>query len=516
MKLMIVDDNKMFRYAFMQTLDWKEQGIQLIFEAMNGLHALELLEDQVVDIVVTDMSMPEMDGVELIKVIKEKYPTIKILALSNFDDFTFVKEALKLGAEDYLLKHEMTPTTLLEAIEECKKLVISDSSHKESVNMQHKYLEIDSFTGKMLHGQLGVEEMQIGLYMYTTHKYIKNVILITIELIGSNHDQYTYREWLQKNINDNYLILKANITKTTHAIILNYHHVSSEQKIMSHMREFVNRLSTASKTVDFETTIAVSGIGRGLKSIPILYAQVQLTRDAMIYSNRSVLFYDPSMRTLADISEPSSLIGNMVYQESMMKDQPNFIQEISKIFNKIKDNPIDRLSLDKVMFEMSTIILRLAKIHDVNIFDVIGDNKNLYSLMCEKNCIKDKEAIMSQIIDQIYNKASNYNNILNTDVREIMKYVDENYCSDLNLASIAEVFSFNANYLSSLFKQETGMNMTDYIKTVRVRHAKAFILERKYKTYEIAKMSGFKNTSYFCTVFKEVTSMSPKEFKDNN
>lgn len=517
MKLMIVDDNKMFRYAFKQILNWKEQGIELILEAMNGLHALELLEDQVVDIVVTDMSMPEMDGVELIKAIKKKYPNIKILALSNFDDFTFVKEALKLGAKDYILKHEMTSSSLLEAIEECKKLVIGDSNNKESGNMQHKYLEIDSFTGKMLHGQLGLEEMQIGLSMYTTHKNINNVVFITIQLIGSNLDQYAYREWLEKNVNDDYLLLKANVARTTHLIILNYHQVSSEQRIMNHMREFVNSLSTTSKAGDFKTTIAVSGIGRGLKSIPSLYAQVQLARDEMIYDcNKSVVFYDTSIRTFLEISDPSILFGNMVYQESMMKDQPNFIHEISKIFNKIKDNPIDRISLDKVMFEMSTIILRLAKVHDVSIFEVIGDDKNLYSLISEKNCMKDKEAIMNQIIDQIYNKASNYANISNTDIREIMKYVDERYPSDLNLASIAKAFSFSANYLSSLFKQETGMNMTEYIKIARVRHAKAFIMERKYKTYEIAKMSGFKNTSYFCTVFKEVTGMSPKEFKDHN
>lgn len=106
-KAMIVEDDQLYRYEIRNFIDWEKNGYTIIGEAMNGKHALQLIEQEVPDVVFTDISMPGMNGISLIREMRRSYPYIKIVVLSSYDDFCFVKDAMKLGAIDYILKHEM-------------------------------------------------------------------------------------------------------------------------------------------------------------------------------------------------------------------------------------------------------------------------------------------------------------------------------------------------------------------------------------------------------------------------
>jgi len=105
--VMIVEDDVMYRYAIRSSLDWEKEGFRICSEAINGKHALAMLENCRPDIVITDIDMPEMNGIDLIGELRRTEPDIPIIVLSAYDDFHFVKEALKSGARDYLLKHEL-------------------------------------------------------------------------------------------------------------------------------------------------------------------------------------------------------------------------------------------------------------------------------------------------------------------------------------------------------------------------------------------------------------------------
>lgn len=114
-KVLIVDDDFIVRTYLKQMLAWEEKGY-LLQDAKNGQEALDICQQLQPDIVITDMSMPIMNGIDLIKNLKSKYPKINIIVLSCHDDFSYVKEAMKLGVEDYLLKNDLTPENLLDAL----------------------------------------------------------------------------------------------------------------------------------------------------------------------------------------------------------------------------------------------------------------------------------------------------------------------------------------------------------------------------------------------------------------
>ena len=115
-RVLIVEDDKFFRFAIKKFVDWESHGFEIAGEAVHGAAALEFVESQPVEVVVTDMSMPVMNGIELTAMLRDKHPDILIIALSAYDDFEFVKESLKLGASDYILKQDIEKEDIGEII----------------------------------------------------------------------------------------------------------------------------------------------------------------------------------------------------------------------------------------------------------------------------------------------------------------------------------------------------------------------------------------------------------------
>lgn len=120
-KVIIVDDEKLLRQGFIHMTDWAKIGIEIVGDVANGIEALNLIEQARPDIVVTDVRMPGMDGIELTRIIKDKYPGVEVIVLSSFNEFEYVKESLQLGALDYILKPKMQYTDLLAALEKAKE-----------------------------------------------------------------------------------------------------------------------------------------------------------------------------------------------------------------------------------------------------------------------------------------------------------------------------------------------------------------------------------------------------------
>ena len=130
-QILIVDDDRNYRYAVREVLDWEEIGFQIADEAIHGSQALRKMKEKKFDLVITDMSMPLMNGVELIKEAKKQFPDVLFVALSAYDDFEFVKESLKKGAVDYILKYEMQEDEIRKVILQVKELLDKKNLYEE-------------------------------------------------------------------------------------------------------------------------------------------------------------------------------------------------------------------------------------------------------------------------------------------------------------------------------------------------------------------------------------------------
>lgn len=129
-KAMIVEDNAVYRHAVKTIIDWSANGFDLAAEAVNGKQALQVLENQRFDLILTDVSMPEMNGIDLIKAVKNSAPETIVVMLSSYDDFQFVKDSMKLGAEDYLLKHDLEPESLTKVLNQVRERLESQKNSR--------------------------------------------------------------------------------------------------------------------------------------------------------------------------------------------------------------------------------------------------------------------------------------------------------------------------------------------------------------------------------------------------
>jgi two-component system response regulator YesN len=125
-----VEDNAVYRYAVRTILDWPAHGFELAAEAVNGKQALQVLERERFDLILTDVSMPEMNGIDLIKAVKYSAPETVVVMLSSYDDFQFVKDSMKLGAEDYLLKHDLEPESLARILSQVRERLLSEENSR--------------------------------------------------------------------------------------------------------------------------------------------------------------------------------------------------------------------------------------------------------------------------------------------------------------------------------------------------------------------------------------------------
>lgn len=178
LKILIVDDDMNYRYAIREIIDWKALGFQIVDEAINGSQALRKLRVDQVDLVITDMNMPLMNGVDLIKKAKEEFPEMIFVALSAYDDFKFVRESLKEGAIDYILKFEMNQDQVEEVVLHAKSIL------KERKRKEEKF---------QILGNDVIQSVEIRRALVYLHEnYQKNITLQTIaDYIGLNKNYFS-------------------------------------------------------------------------------------------------------------------------------------------------------------------------------------------------------------------------------------------------------------------------------------------------------------------------------------
>jgi|GEM_PF-544745 len=176
-RLLIVDDESLLRQGFMHMTDWETQGFQIVGEASNGKEALEIIAQKSPDIVVTDIKMPLMDGVELTKIIKEDYPGIQVVILSSYNDFEYVREMLRLGAFDYILKPKMNFTELLTVLQKASLATSQDNN----TSKEPAFSDLrDTFFIDLINGNLTLNAIRDNFSKYRIPLEETNLIMLAV------------------------------------------------------------------------------------------------------------------------------------------------------------------------------------------------------------------------------------------------------------------------------------------------------------------------------------------------
>lgn len=520
MKVILADDEIQVRRGLKMKANWEEEGFLIAGEASNGMEALQLVKEMKADVVITDVRMPVMDGIEFAGRCHREFPSVKVIVLSGYSDFDYVRSSLIEGVKDYLLK-PVAPDELAGALRRVKEEIAAEKK---------KQLEADKMT-RLVHTQL--EEMKEQYILQLVKQdwtesaaerlhhfemdFLANkenfVQFFTVELRSA---RYSVKElWLPfrmlcKEIAGTYDGACA-FYDAGYASMIHFLQCSSDRNAFE-TSSMIKKVQTyAKKYLGAETVI---GIG---KQVPASELKTGYISALLAWSQ-------------SDPDEKSQVIDGTLHKElyelspDLEKKAVNLIENgrmrecsmlIVDLLNEAKTK-----SMLSFSFAAGRFLLMLESLAVK--YDLDREQMNQTMWTCQQSIgeLTSHEKVIEQLTDfahsiiQKVNKFRSSPNGLSV-VQNVRRYLDLNFANEISLSVLADQFHINSAYLSELFKLHVGLTFSDYLVEVRMKHACRLLKDRQLKVIDIAYLTGYSNSNYFSTVFKKHIGQTPAEYRKN-
>lgn len=533
-KLIVVDDKADITEGIIKLGKWSEMGFVAVGKAFNGRDAFELVKQHHPDVVITDIRMPVMDGLELTSLIKVQYPFTKVIILSGYDDFKYAQQAVKLGAEEYLLKPariDMIEEAVLRAYE---KLEAERKKKEESIMLQQKLIQSLPYLKDEYFRQLvsrpfedDPEETKRKFQFLEIGLETENFSVLFVELDN-------YRElYEQKNIKEVelYKFAVANIAQeimsefykcevfrfreSTVVILLNFLSSLNPCENKARIIEAAEKIrQSIEKYLEVTVTIGIGGLYSGLKDI---YSSFLDAKDAIAHKiylgpNHVIFSEDVKISHRSAFHYPVQLEGEII---SALKigAADKLPQTLGRFLDSIlSQKEISPAHFKKLIREFVVLVTRMTPELSEN--DALeGDD-----FIAELDKYKTVEEIRSWLEKILCDKARAVRNMrksqIEQDICKARVYIDNHYNEEISLQSVSEHVCLSPTYFSSVFKEVVGETFIEYLIKTRIEKAKELLLSGDYKIYEIANKVGYEDRRYFSEVFKKHTGLNPAEYVD--
>ena len=520
-KVLIVDDEKIVRQGFIHMDNWQEKGFIIIGEASNGTEALKIIEDSKPDIVVSDIRMPVMDGIELTGIIKKRYPYMEVIIISSYNDFDYVKETLKLGAMDYLLKAKMEIKDLLEIMNKAKLRIEQKNEFKTGTNIYDKYTMKETFLNNIVCNRTYTAEyIEKNLGNFNINLKSENIIIIVYALDGISKAD------LDKNELD---LLLNNIIAAMDKIYYGFSFFNSDGYFISIInispeREILlpqmlkETIDYANNTLKFRINIGVSCKFNGYETIPDKFEEALKVLEFKFYKGPNCIIFPYESNNRQYLPEINYKGLSMFLDKHDFKNLEASVKDIF-ISGISKNSFIEPYALKKAYEGIIHFIIQKNYEMGFNT-EELNIKKIYYFKKIENACyFSDLLLYGSEIINDIAVSIKNstgmkYNQMkYNLPViNQVIDYVIKNYDKDVSLSAIAAHIHHNSCYLSQLFKRETNMNFNEFVTNLRMDAAKKMLKDPLNNMDKVCESIGYHDQSYFGKVFKKVVGMCPSEF----
>lgn len=512
--VLLADDDLLTLDRLRTMIDWNMHGYEIIGQAFTGMDALRQVETLKPDILILDVDIPDKNGVEVAKAIQNKGLHTSILILSNYDNFEFVRDTMRFGAYDYLLKHQLDSTILLQKLGELK-----ENKRKEGLESSHKYyfasvakqqylkeLVTYGVTNQTEHGHMLTQKD------YSSHSNILVVMQITNFIILTHFSNSYNREKLIESV----MNLATNIFTSINngiispmdhgqfVILFHYENEVSSQKIQdttnAHMRLL---LSNIHKLLNITALYQSSNIINDITKLNENYKKVVALLNHQPFDAKEET---TSLSTNSiDIMEEKNLVDSLM---SMNISKMESVLE--QIFNRYTHaNKEARLS-QQIIFQLLQIGLKYVQNQKASTSDTFD------KVLLDKFQEQMNSTNTYQFILDYYKKIISYalsQNLSNYSlhIQNAIQLIRENYSSDISLVNVADQIHVSSAHLSRLFAKETGMSFVDYLTTYRIELARKMLRETNTGLKEISEQVGFHSYNYFLRVFKEKTGLTPSQ-----
>lgn len=530
-RLFIVDDNKYERHGLRKSIDWEAIGVEVVGVFENGAEAMARIDELDPHIIITDIAMPVMNGIEMSEQIAKRYPEIKVIFISCHSDFEFAKSAVDLGIHGYVLK----PVIADELVDAVKKLVQELEAHhsqrveKERMMQQMKAmlpLVQEQFFKELLLGNFH-DEADIRRRMDFLEIMVRpNVCIHTLSIHLSDLPErpgneavadayfvsYAVKSIVTSLNSETRSLYPVQISETEYtAIVFDADRHGSVMNVAVEMSEEIGR------RLELTATIGISNPSQELVDLSVLYKQSQKAVHTRFYSGSNPIITYEEIEDLSD--GPFADMPNLetVYQDIKTLLSYGGEQEVAEFVNKYLDTRESRAE-GRYVKGFAFLAVNVARIilmeAHPSLHDIADEDRSGWRWFNQPETLTEVKQGLTDwfmaILERLNDKNTTKHHKVVDQIKEI---IHRRYPEKISIEDISKAVYLSGRHANALFKKETGKTIFDYVIEVRIEKAKLLLRETDSKVAVVAEEVGYLNTSYFCLAFKKNVGMTPAEYK---
>lgn len=528
-KLLIADDEPLVQIGIKSMLNWADYGIEICGTAMNGKNALEMIAEYSPEIIISDIRMPIMNGLELAKTSRETYGKIPLfIFLTSYEEFQLIKEAMAYEAVDYLIKLELNAESLSVAIKKALSRLDTLQVSQEYKNSGRPLLQsyYEKFFMRLLHNlfesdeQFWLQSKDLKLN-FQEHCYF--VAFCEIREDGNRDLDYAK---LMNLYNSTLQMAKEIIGKHLPAYVISLDmkhfaavfHLPESTDFKEDMISNCFR-NTAEMVHNYFNVTLFTGVGSPVSQPLKISDSYQEARQAFFKASvqtPAVIF------TPADIASMRNAFNISVFKNEITKafnefDTDVLYRTLTEIIELFESNPMRFSQAADGACNILYLALSLLPDGEKNMTEIFSSYNDGYRSIYRFTNVTQIAEWMTLFRDGLCNVLKSKRKTYKAHViTNVQKYINNHIDEKLSLNEVAGIFGLSPNYLSILFKKNCELGFSEYIAQAKIQKAKNLLLEQDMKIYEAADQLGFESAFYFSKVFKKVTGISPREFIHQN
>lgn len=531
-KVMIVDDEYLVRELLVRSVDFDKLDCEVVKKASCAAEAYDYLDEADVDIVITDINMPVINGVEMSRVIKAQFPKIKVLILTGFDEFQYAKDSILIGVDDYILKPineneiEEALERVIQKIDEENEVDLELSEIKRQLTssipvLKEKYI-LDMLRGKIERDELLSNQSFLDIPMDGCFYQVG-----LIELSSASYDNdVVEEERLLGLYKIKHMLLQDKIRFNKLEVFVDHNDrvlvFSCEPEYQ--MYDTFSYLSrTLNENAQFNFNAGIGGVKYFVDEASVSFDEAQSAlKYKIIAGNNRVICY-------RDIG----IVGNSGVSAFYLEDEKaeeflfyvkvglyeNAVQFTESYFDtmEVEDLVDEHKIIGQIRVNMTKLISAALKLsHSMGIDEgEVGHEKHHFDRIFEIGCVPEAKTYINEFVKKVM-KAISHKKDSKEDsfIEEVKTYIHERVNDNsLTLKGTANAFYMNPSYLSRLYKQKMGVSFKEYLTNLRMNKALDLIRTTDMKVYEIGEAIGIPDPNYFSNCFKKAMNMSVSEYR---
>lgn len=525
-KLLIVDDEPLVQIGIKSMINWAEHGIEVCGTAMNGEAALKMIKEYSPELVITDIKMPIMNGLDLAKTCRETYGPIPLfIFLTSYEEFQLVKRALSYQAVDYLIKLELDAQSLTDsvkrALERLEDLKVSEAYKKEGGRPLLQNYN-DKFLMRLLYNlfdsreqfEIQAKDLKLDftdLYYIACHGEIYSGKADSMEP-AQQVNLYSSSLQMTREILSKYLSCYIISLDKRHFAVI-FYSASKKDLSLSALKEAL--YNTSHMVYNYFSVRLTAGIGSIAEDPLKISESYQESRRAF-----NMVTADSPIMTFSSITEDvlKNSFNLALFKDFLTKAFEEFDTDVlntavAQITELFASHPLRYLQAMDGACNILYLAISLLPDGEETMNQIFSGHtdgyRSIYKLKSVDQVNEWLETFRSGLNQVLQSKRKTYKDHVITNVQ---KYINNHVEERLTLNEVAAVFGLSPNYLSALFKKSCNIGFSEYITQKKIAKAKALLLEENMKIYEVADMLGFESAFYFSKVFKKVEGISPREY----